>query len=78
MRLSQRGRVVDPVARHGDHAALGLEPLDDGALLLGQHLGLDLRDAELPGDRLGRRAAVARQHDDPYAGLAQQAKRLGS
>ena len=46
--LRQRRRVVDPVARHRDDAALGLEPLDDSRLLLGQHLGLDLVDAERP------------------------------
>ena len=42
----QRRRVVDAVAGHGDHAALAAQPLDDRALVLGQHLGLDLGDAE--------------------------------
>ena len=36
-------------------------------LLIRQHLGLDLGDAELGRDRLGRGAIVARQHDDADA-----------
>ena len=38
----QRRRVVDAVARHGDDPALAAQLLDHRALLLGQHLGLDL------------------------------------
>ena len=45
------GRVVDAVAGHRDDAALGLQPLDRRGLLLGQHLGLDLVDAELAARR---------------------------
>ena len=40
------------------------------ALLLGQHLGLDLVDAELLRHRLGRGAVVAGQHDDAHASRA--------
>ena len=65
------GRIVDAVTGHGDDAALALQPLDDRALLIGQHLGLDLGDAEAARDRLGRRAVVAGQHDDADAVGAQ-------
>ena len=41
--------------------------LDHGALLVGQHLGLDLVDAELPRDGLRGGAVVAGQHDDADA-----------
>ena len=63
----ERGRVVDAVARHRDHAALAPQLLDHGALLIRQHLGLDLGDAELARDRLRRGAIVAGQHDDADA-----------
>ena len=61
----ERRRVVDAVAGHRDDAALACEPLDD--------LASSARAAprrctssmpSLPRDRLGRRAAVAGQHDD--------------
>ena len=60
LRLRQRRRVVDAVARHGDDAALGLEPLDRVRFLIGEHLRHDLVDAELARHRLRRRAVVAR------------------
>ena len=41
-----------------------LQLLDHRALLLGQHLGLDLGDAELARHRLRGGAVVAGQHDD--------------
>ena len=44
--LGQRRGVVDPVAGHGDDAALGLEPLDLLGLLVGEHLGADLVEPE--------------------------------
>ena len=48
-----------------------LQRCDDRALLIGQHLGLDLVDAEPPRHRLRRRPVVAGQHDDADAlGLA--------
>ena len=51
----ERGRVVDAVARHGDDAALAAAARSTTALLsLGQHLGLDLVDAEPARDRLRR------------------------
>ena len=45
--LGERRRVVDAVAGHGDDAAFAAQPPHDRVLLLGQHLGLDLGDAEL-------------------------------
>ena len=45
--LGQRRRVVDAVARHRDDAAFALQPPDDRRFSVGQHLGFDLRDAEL-------------------------------
>ena len=71
----QRRRVVDAVAGHRDDAALAPQPLDDRALLVGQHLGLDLVDAEPPGDGLGGRPVVAGQHDDADALAAQRLQR---
>ena len=52
--LGQRGGVVHAVADHGDDLALALQPADDVDLVLGQHLGDDLVDADLGGDPLGR------------------------
>ena len=74
--LRQRRRVVDAVAGHGDHAALGLQALDDRRLLLGQHLGLDLVDAHGARDGLGGRAAVAGQHHDAQPLVVQRRDRL--
>ena len=56
----QRRGVVDPVAGHRHDAALGLELPDRFALLLGEHLGPDLVEPELPRHGLGRRPVVAR------------------
>mgnify|MGYP003693993907 CR=1 FL=1 len=65
----QRRRVVHAVTGHGHHAALLPEPLDDLALVLGQDLGLDVRDPELLRHGLGRGCVVARQHHDADAGF---------
>ena len=46
LRLGQGRGVVDAVAGHRHHAPLGLEPPDYFALLVGQHLGPDIVDAE--------------------------------
>ena len=62
IRLSERWRIVDAVARHGDALSLVLQILDDCGFLVGQHIGLDMIDAEGPGDRFRRRPVVARQH----------------
>ena len=67
LRLRERRGVVDAVACHRDDAPLRLEPLHDLRLLIGQHLGHDLVDRELPRDRFGGRSAVAREHDDAEA-----------
>ena len=61
------GRVVDAVARHGDHAPADLQRPDRVQLLLGQHLRDHLLDAELAAHRVGGRARVAREHDDAHA-----------
>lgn len=61
----QRGRVIDPVANHRHPAASGGQPGDPVALVLGQQFGLNLIDAELGADPLGRCPVVAGQHHDP-------------
>ena len=48
VRLCERGRVVDAVADHRHHLALGLQSLDRVDLLVGQHLGDHLVDTHLP------------------------------
>ena len=52
------------------------QPLDHCALLLGQHLGFDILDAEAPGDGLCSGPIVAGQHDDAHAVLRQQLESL--
>ena len=76
VRLGQRRRVVDAVPGHRHHAALGLEPLHDLALLRRQHLRLEGVEAEPARDRLGGRAAVAGQHDEADAVRPQHPDRL--
>ena len=73
----ERGRVVDAVARHGDDAAVAPQLLDRGALLVRQHLGFDLADAELARDRLRGGAVVAGQHDDAHAVVGERLQRCG-
>ena len=58
--LGERGGVVDAVADHGDGVALGLEALDLGDLVAGQHLGHDPVDADL-GGRPPRRCGRCRR-----------------
>ena len=53
------------------------EPLDDVALVVGQHLGLDPVDAEAAGDGLGGDPVVAGEHDDLDAVGAQRLERRG-
>ena len=67
LRLRQRRRVVDAVARHRDEPALGLEALDRVRFLIRQHLRHDVVDAETARHRLRGRAVVAGQHDDLQA-----------
>ena len=57
--------------------ALGLQAPDHLVLVLGQHLGVDLVDADLPGHRLGGGAVVAGQHDDAQALGVQRLERAG-
>ena len=45
--LGERRRIIDAVTRHGDEAPLILELLDGGGLLIRQHLGHNIIDAEL-------------------------------
>jgi len=77
LRLGERGRVVDSVARHRHEAALALQPLHDVHLLVGKNLGNDVVDLELPGHRLGRGPAITRQHNDADALKMERADRLG-
>ena len=56
--------VVHAVADHRDREAAGLELGDLVLLVLGQHLGEHLVDAELGGDGVRDRAGVAGDHRD--------------
>ena len=58
--LRERRRVVDAVAGHRDDAALALQALDGRGLLVGQHVGDDLVDAELARDGARRRSMCRR------------------
>ena len=71
----QGGCVVDAVAGHGHDAALGAQALDDVALVVGQHLGLDAVDAEAAADGLGGDPVVAGEHDDLDAVFPQRLER---
>ena len=75
--LRQRRGVVDAVAGHGHDAPFRLQPLDHLALLLRQHFGLDLVDAELARHGVRGRAAVAGEHDDAHA-VRRAAARIAS
>src|SRR5207249_4687010 len=55
------GRVVDAVSDHRDDSAAFLQPSHDADLVRGQHLGDDVVDADLSGDRLGDSPVVAGQ-----------------
>ncbi len=55
----ERGRVVDAVPDHGDRTALGPQPFHHGDLVLGQHLGDHLVDADRSGDRPRRRRLLS-------------------
>ena len=57
--LGQRGGVVDPVADHRHHAALGLQPPDRADLVVRQHLGDHLADAHRLGHGPARRASLS-------------------
>ena len=56
---------------------LGLQVADHVDLVVGQHLGDDLVDADLGGDRAGRPLVVAGEQDRLEAELAQPAHGLG-
>lgn len=60
--LYQGGRVVDAVTHHRDHPALVLQPPNLSYLVLRQHLGQHLLDADLLGDRGSRAGVVAGDH----------------
>ena len=64
---AKAGRVIDAVAGHGDHVPFGAQLLDDPVLVVRQHIGHHIVDAELAGDRLGRAPVVAGEHDDAHA-----------
>ena len=47
------------------------------SLVLRQHIGQGLVDAELPGYRIGGSPGIAREHDDAHAEPAQSCNRFG-
>ena len=61
---SQRRRVVDAVAGHGNGATACLQFANDVRLVGGQHVGADLVDAETVGDGARGAFVVAGHHDD--------------
>lgn len=63
---AESGRVVDPVARDGDHGAALLVGLDESQLVGGRDAGEDraVVELELARDRGGRARMVAREHRD--------------
>jgi hypothetical protein len=63
----ERGRVVDAVAGHGDDAALGSDSGRRRPLSSGSTSASTSSMPSRAGDRLGRRAVVAGQHDDADA-----------
>ena len=73
---SERRRVVDAVAGHGDDAAVAPQFFDDAAFLLRQNLGLDFGDAELARHRLRGDAVVAGEHHDAQSLIAQRPERV--
>src|SRR3546814_2668384 len=73
---STRTDTVFPCTTLFRSPAFTLEPGDYGALLVRQDLGLDLIDPKPPSNRLGGRAVVARQHDDPDALCLERGQRL--
>ena len=72
------GASLMPSPAIATRAPLALQPLDHRRLLLRQHVGFDLVDAELARDRVGGDAAVAGQHHDPQALRVQRADRLAA
>ena len=60
---TERRRIVDAVAHHGNVAPLALNALYIRVLVLGQQLGLKLVDTCLARNALGRALRVAREHD---------------
>jgi hypothetical protein len=70
---SERGRVIDAVARHGNDAALLLELLDVFAFCVRQHLGDDAIQPKFFGYPVGHFLLVARQHHHFDAHLMQRA-----
>ena len=58
----ERGRVVHAVADHHNFAAVSLQLVHRFLLLLRQTIGLELRHADMFGDRFGDGAAISGQH----------------
>jgi hypothetical protein len=75
--LCECRRIVNAIASHCDDAALGLQSLDDPALLIGQHFRFDVIDAQFLRYCFGCRSTVAGQHDDLHAGLVKQPEGFG-
>ncbi|EAQ04289.1 hypothetical protein OB2597_09104 [Pseudooceanicola batsensis HTCC2597] len=75
--LGQRGRVVHPVAGHGDREPLAFQGLHQRVLVFGADPGMDLVNAEFRRDRPCRGLGVAGCHDDAQAQVVQRADRVG-
>ena len=75
--LGQGGGVVHAVADHGDDLALALQPAHHVDLVLGQHLGDDVVDADLAGHGPCRPLVVAGEEHRGEAEAAERPHRLG-
>ena len=75
MGSGQSRRIVDAVARHGNHLAFFLQAFYQRELALRRDLAQHLVNAELAGDRARRAQAVASGHDDRQPGPSQRCER---
>ena len=72
MRGSQRGRIVDAIADHGDLVSFGLQFAYDVMLVLGQKVGFELVYTRHLRNLRCRARIVAREHDDALETLLLQ------
>jgi hypothetical protein len=75
IRFGERRGIIDPIAGHGDDAALALQTPHDRILLIGQYIGFHVGDVKFCGNRLCRRAMVPGQHHDAQPLAAQRVER---
>jgi outer membrane protein assembly factor BamB len=72
VRGGKGGSIINTVARHRHDAALFAKLFYNSTLLIGQHFGLDLGNAETTRDRLCGGFVIPGQHDDAHALVGQR------